>query len=221
MGNVMSHPATQEQLAQLFVMDGQAILHSEPSEQTTLTQLFAADANVATEPEAPSLQRAVTLGNLMVQMQDNVAALQLQLEAAKADLLKVETEDLPELLKELRMSAFTLEDGSKIEVKPDIQCGITEARRTAAHAWLVEHDFGGLIKTEVVKAFDRDARDEAVALAAEIQGVCEEKVHPATLKAFIKEQLEAGVSLPTELFGIFPFNRAKLTRAKAAKKSKS
>lgn len=227
MGQVMDYPATPAQeaaLAALFVVDGSADAANAQPAPGVLTELFSEDSAQADgEAEGATLQRAVKLGNLMVTMQENVASLQLQLEHAKADLLKLETEDLPELLKELSISSFTLEDGSSIEVKPDIQCGITEERRPAAHAWLVANEFGGLIKTDVVKSFSREERDEAVAFAAEVDGICKESVHPATLKSFIKEQMEAGNTVPADLFGIFPFNRAKLTRAKAkaSKKSKS
>jgi hypothetical protein len=42
----------------------------------------------------------------------------------------------------------------------------------------------------------------------------DEKIHPQTLKAFLKERMADGDSLPNELFGIFNFSKAKITMAK-------
>ena len=49
-----------------------------------------------------------------------------------------------------------------------------------------------------------------------------EAVHPATLKSFVKERMAAGASPPADMFGIFPYDKAKVKppKAKAAKKAK-
>jgi len=48
----------------------------------------------------------------------------------------------------------------------------------------------------------------------------EEGVHHSTLKSFVIEQREKGAELPLDLFGIHPYNRAKLAPPKV-KKSKA
>lgn len=160
------------------------------------------------------LQRAVQLAELLLQMRNKVQDMEKQLEVAKADLRRVEQEDLPELMQELGLETFKLKTGETIEVKPEIDCGISEERRGAAHDWLSANGFGGLIKTEVVAKFGRDERDAAVACAQQIGGEMIERVHPSTLKSFVKEQMSAGKPVPFDLFGVHPYSKVKVTAAK-------
>lgn len=166
------------------------------------------------------LKRIVELATLMQQQQQRVEELTNELATAKRDLARIETEDLPELMAEIGLTSVSLEDGSVVEVKQDVTCGISEDRRDAAHAWLIENGFGGLIKTEVVVAFGRGEKDAADEFSAEViqltgqHPTVKETVHAATLKSFVKEQLEAGVAIPFDTFAIHPFNKAKLKPAK-------
>lgn len=160
------------------------------------------------------LHRAVQLAELLLKLRENVTRLEGELETAKKDMRRVEQEDLPELMQELGLETFKLKSGETIEVKPEIDCGITEERRAKAHDWLTANGFGGLIKTEVVAKFGRDEREAAVACAEQIGGEMVERVHPSTLKSFIKEQMAAGKAVPFELFGVHPYNKVKITAAK-------
>ena len=160
------------------------------------------------------LRRALKMAELLIQLRKNVTDLTTQLDKAKEDLRRVEQEDLPELMSELGLETFKLASGESIEVKRDVECGISEERRARAHAWLVDNGFGGLIKTQLVKDFARGEREEAQAAAEKIGGDVVERVHPATLKSFIKEQLEAGKAVPFDLFAIHPINRVKITAPK-------
>lgn len=160
------------------------------------------------------LQRALKLAELLLAARKNVERLDAELRTAKDEVRRLEQEDLPELMQELGLETFKLASGESVEVKQDVECGISEERRARAHAWLTENGFGGLIKTEVVARFGRDERDAAVEAAEKINGEMVERVHPATLKSFVKEQMEAGRAIPFDLFGIHPFNRVKITAAK-------
>ena len=160
------------------------------------------------------LQRVVQLAELLLKLRANVSRLEDELKAAKEDVRRVEQEDLPDLMQELGLQTFKLATGEVVDVKQDVECGISEERRARAHAWLTENGFGGLIKTEVVAKFGRDERDAAVACAEQIGGEMIERVNPATLKSFVKEQMEAGRAIPFDLFAIHPFNRVKITSKK-------
>ena len=161
-----------------------------------------------------SLERVVALTQTMEKCAADIVAIKGQLEDAQEAFRRIEQEDLPELMRELGLDLVRLENGTTVSVDSDVQCAITEANRPAAHAWLVKHGFDGLIKTEVVRAFGRGELAEAQELAGTIGGALTEKVHPATLKAFVKEQMQAGQVVPFDLFSVFPFNRAKLKKAK-------
>ena len=41
-----------------------------------------------------------------------------------------------------------------------------------------------------------------------------EAVHPQTLKAFVREQVETGKELPFDLFGVYIANKTKITNNK-------
>jgi ABC-type sugar transport system substrate-binding protein len=124
-------------------------------------------------------------------------------------------------MREVGLAEMKLANGVEVVISEEVTAAITEERRAAAHAWLREHDFGGLIKTVVTVPFGRGEEEEARRLAAAIaeEHACElkEAIHPQTLKAFVKEQVEAGKPLPFELFGVFPFSRAKVKMPKGQK----
>jgi hypothetical protein len=159
------------------------------------------------------LKRVIQLANLMVEQRQRVDALKTDLEKATADLRAIETVDLPELMREVGMKSVTLDDGSMIDLVDEVDCGITEAKRPEAHKWLIENGFGGLIKTEVVVAFGRGEHEAALKCAEEVGGTAVERVHPATLKSFVKEQLAAGRAVPFDTFGVYPYSKAKLKKA--------
>ena len=160
------------------------------------------------------LQRAVKLAELLVELRKNAERLERELDAAKADVRRVEQEDLPELMAELGIETFRLTTGESIEVKPEVECNISEERRAAAHAWLLQHGFGGLIKTEVIVGFGRGEHDAAVQCAQAVGGSLIERVHPSTLKSFVKEQMAAGKPVPFDLFGVHPYSKVKITSPK-------
>lgn len=156
------------------------------------------------------LQRVVTLARIFVAQREMVERLEGQLAEAKAEARRLETEDLPELMREIGLARFELDDGSVIDVVDDVECSVSEERRAAAVGWLEANGFGGLIKTEVVVRFGKGEHDAAQRCAEETGGEARETIHPSTLKAFVKEQLAAGRPVPFETFGIRPFSRAKI-----------
>jgi hypothetical protein len=165
------------------------------------------------------LHRAVQLAELLIELRARVETLEQQLAAAKADARRVEQEDLPDLMQELGLEKFALRNGTVVEVRPEVDCSISEERRAAAHSWLVDKGFGGLIKTEVVVTFGRGEHAQAEDFAHDCveRGVhpsLTERVHPSTLKAFVKEQMAAGRPVPFDLFGVHPYNKVKLAAPK-------
>ena len=165
------------------------------------------------------LQRVVQLAELLLKLRENVESLETQLEKAKVDMRRVEQVDLPDLMQELGLETFKLKSGETVEVKPEVECSITEEKRAAAHSWLVSKGFSGLIKTEVVVTFGRGEHDAAEDFAEEVtkqgkQPNLVERVHPSTLKSFVKEQMAAGNPVPFDLFGVHPYSKVKITAAK-------
>ena len=172
------------------------------------------------ESPASTLERITELSQQLVAAIKAVEAADAEHKKAKDRQRQLEENDLPELMRELGVTDIKLKDGSAVKVVDEVSCSITEANRPKAHAWLVSHGFGGLIKTNVVVAFARDERDQAADCAKTItdntgrEAEVAESVHAMTLKSFVKEQLAAGMTLPEALFGIRPYAKAKITPPK-------
>ena len=167
-----------------------------------------------------SLEQITTLAQLLQQATANAEKLAAELQLAKEEVRRLTEDDLPEMMREVGMASFKLADGSEVKVTDEVDCAITVDRRPAAHAWLTEHGFGGLIKSALTVVYGSDEHDAACAAVAQVSALTghaaelEEKVHPQTLKAFIKEQMAAGLALPQELFSIRPYSKAKITSPK-------
>jgi hypothetical protein len=185
------------------------------------------------EVAAPVL-RVAALVQLAVQQESEMAKATAALAAAKESLRRTLMEDLPELMQELTLTDIKLLDGTSVEIKPEIDCGISEDNRFKAHQWLRERGFGALIKTEVTAKFGREQTEQAekavelLTEAFEADGIVpevKEAVHPATLKSFVKERMAAAAEEPDnvppiDLFSIFSYSKAKVIPPKLPKPPK-
>jgi hypothetical protein len=74
-----------------------------------------------------------------------------------------------------------------------------------------------LPKRKNTVSFGRNEDNKAAEYAGLAQGqgyqpVQKLKVEPMTLKALVRERLESGKEMPTDLFNVFAGNRTKITR---------
>lgn len=168
--------------------------------------------------KSDALARIEQLSRLMITQEAEVAKLTESIEKAKAELSRTKREDLPELMRELGLAQIKLSTGETITIRDDVAARIPEEKRAAAFDWLTEHGFDGIIKTSITVNYGRGETKQAVADAEEIQRLTkhlaslEENVHPQTLRAFIRERMEAGEVVPFDLFGVHPYSEAKITR---------
>ena len=135
----------------------------------------------------------------------------------KVDL--VSSEVIPTMMQEMNISTLKLADGTSVEVKPVYGASIPADKKEDAYTWLRENGLGDLIKNEVTVAFGRseDNKAQQYAVLAQGQGyepVQKLKVEPMTLKALVRERVEAGLDMPSDLFNLFTSNRTKITRNK-------
>ena len=135
----------------------------------------------------------------------------------KKELEHVSGEIIPTMMSEMGLSHLKLMDGSSVDVKPHYSATITVANKEAAFKWLRENGLGDIIKNEISVSFGRNednkAADYAV-LAQEhgFQPTQKLKVEPMTLKALVRERIEAGKDMPTELFNVFVGNKTTIKR---------
>jgi hypothetical protein len=129
----------------------------------------------------------------------------------------VSMEVIPTLMSEMGLAELKLVDGSVVTVKPNYSASITVANREAAFNWLRNNGLGDIIKNEISVSFGRNEDNKAAdyaSLAQErgYQPTQKLKVEPMTLKALVRERIEAGKEMPTELFNVFVGNQTTIKR---------
>jgi len=135
----------------------------------------------------------------------------------KKELEHISGEVIPTMMSEMGLSHLKLMDGSSVDVKPNYSANITIANREEAFNWLRNNGLGDIIKNEISVSFGRNEDNKAAdyaALAQErgFQPTQKLKVEPMTLKALVRERIEAGKEMPTELFNIFVGNKTTIKR---------
>jgi len=139
------------------------------------------------------------------------------LKQKKKNLEYISGEVIPTMMSEMGLSHLKLMDGSSVDVKPNYSATITVANREAAFNWLRNNGLGDIIKNEILVSFGRNEDNKAAdyaALAQErgFQPTQKLKVEPMTLKALVRERIEAGKDMPTELFNVFVGNKTTIKR---------
>ena len=150
-------------------------------------------------------------------MEDQVKLQEEALKSSKRELEIVSGEIIPTLLSEMGLSSLKLADGSSVDVKPFYSATITVQNREKAFNWLRINGLGDIIKNEISVSFGRNEDNKAAEYAnlAKGQGfqpTQKLKVEPMTLKALVRERVEAGKEMPTDIFNVFVGNRTKITR---------
>ena len=135
----------------------------------------------------------------------------------KKEFERLSGEVIPTMMAEMGLSHLKLMDGSSVDVKPNYSANISIANREKAFNWLRENGLGDIIKNEISVAFGRNEDNKAAdyaALAEErgFQPTQKLKVEPMTLKALVRERIEAGKEMPTEIFNVFVGNKTTIKR---------
>ena len=160
-------------------------------------------------------------------LEDRIKEKETDLKKLKKDSGIISEEVIPTMMTEMNISTLKLADGSAVEVKPIYGASLGQGRsesdsdfikrREEAFNWLRNNGLGDLIKNEVTVSFGRNEDNKASDYANLAQGqgyqpVQKLKVEPMTLKALVRERVEAGQDMPSDLFNVFAGNRTKITR---------
>ena len=162
------------------------------------------------------------LSDQVVKLQELEAELLVKEQEYKEMKRKVElvsSEVIPTMMQEMNISTLKLADGTSVEVKPVYGASIPADKKEEAYKWLRENGLGDLIKNEVTVAFGRseDNKTQQYAVLAQGQGyetIQKLKVEQMTLKALVRERVEAGLDMPSDLFSLLTSKRTKITRSK-------
>ena len=157
---------------------------------------------------------------------ERLEAMQQQLEIQedaikekKKQIQHISGEVIPTMMSEMGLAELKLHDGSHLKVSTSYRATITEANKEAAFNWLRNNGLGDIIKNEISVSFGRNEDNKAADYAELAKGqgfqpTQKMKVEPMTLKALVRERIEAGKSMPTELFGVFSENKTTIKRNK-------
>ena len=184
------------------------------------TQSSSIDFEQDQREDLDSVNEAKSLSDQVVKLrtlEDDLVLKEKELKELKRKVELVSGEVIPTMMQEMNISTLKLADGSSVEVKPIYGASITVANKEAAFKWLRDNGLGDLIKNEVTVAFGRHEDNKASQYAVLAQGqgyepVQKLKVEPMTLKALVRERVESGQDMPSDLFNVFVGNRTKLTR---------
>ena len=161
---------------------------------------------------ADQVERLETIAKTIEAAEEN-----LKLLKKKRDYISGEV--IPTMMSEMGLAELKLQDGSHLKVSTSYRATITEANKEAAFNWLRNNGLGDIIKNESSVSFGRNEDNKAAdyaALAQErgYQPTQKLKVEPMTLKALVRERIEAGKEMPTEIFGVFSENKTTIKRNK-------
>ena len=145
-------------------------------------------------------------------IQQSIETLEKSLKETKKDYDNVSGEVIPTMMAEMGLSQLKLMDGSSVEVKPYYAANISLKNREEAYNWLRSNGLGDIIKNEITVSFGRNEDNKAATYAnlAKGQGfqpTQKLKVEPMTLKALVRERIENGKEMPTDIFNVFVGNR--------------
>ena len=150
-------------------------------------------------------------------MEAEVKSDEERIKTKQKEIARISEDVIPTMLSEMGLSQLKLADGSSVDVKPFYSASISVANREKAYKWLSDNRLGDIIKNDVFVSFGRHEDNKAVDYAnlAKSQGfepTQKLKVEPMTLKALVRERIEAGKDMPMDIFNVYVGNRTKLTK---------
>ena len=161
---------------------------------------------------ADQVEKLDSLNKRLALQEDNI-------KNTKKDIDRLSGEVIPTMMTEMGLSELKLQDGSHLKVSTSYKAHITEANKEMAFNWLRDNGLGDIIKNEISVSFGRGEDNTAAHYAELAKGQGLEptqklKVEPMTLKALVRERIEAGKEMPTEIFGVFTENKTTIKRNK-------
>ena len=163
-------------------------------------------------PDTDKISVLANLARQQLQVEQTIEDMERSLTLKKDELKGLSEYKIPELFQELGIGQFKLSNGLKVSVSPYYS---GKAETNEAFDWLEENGHEDIIKGEYTIQYRRADRAKLFdfeQLANEMGFAVKDKlaVHPMTMKSFVREQLEAGVNLPRDLFNIFTGFKTKI-----------
>lgn len=172
------------------------------------------EEDVKVDVSDKKLETLAFWARLQVNLEKEIADKEEAVATLKARLKHISEGEIPSLMMEIGMSSFKLTNGSTVTTKQFYDAKLDDSNMEEGAKWLRENGHGALIKKTLTIDFDKAEGPDWDALVTEVALAIQSKagdgldftaklkqaVHHATLKAFVKEQVESGVAFPRELF---------------------
>ena len=163
------------------------------------------------------LERLLKLMEQQLAVEAYVDVCKVRLDEAEKAFNKLKFFTVPDLMDKLGIAEHKTVDGKELKMSEVLRGSIPEANLPKALDWLDSNGHEKLIKRTITIDFGKG--DEAWAKKFERDCAKRKKplnlkrkrgVHPQTLQAFVRGQLEEGVDFPMDLFGVFRQRFAKV-----------
>ena len=156
-----------------------------------------------------SMEQITQLAKTLLEADKKISLVEEELRKVKAHGRQLREETIPSAMQELGLASIKLSTGQTLTIKQDVYASIPEDNKTQAFGWLEEHGDGDLIKSIVKINFGRGELVEAGKLVDQLENrgmepQFDERIHPQTLKAWLRDKISRGISVPLDLFGARP-----------------
>lgn len=174
---------------------------AKTTDEDALMAAMAADAAAPREASPDALARITAAVTEMQNAEREAARLAALLEEQTRRVRTLREATLPALLDEAGVKELTLQDDFRLERTEEVFASIARQNEAAATKWLVANNYGSIIKSAFSIPFDKGDVKQMRTVAqllkkARIAFEIRTGVHAQTLKAFVREQLQAGKQLP-------------------------
>jgi|TARA_R100001509_G_scaffold104255_1_gene61438 hypothetical protein len=164
------------------------------------------------DPNALS-QKVIELKDL----EDEIANAEESIKKLKEQARIISHVEIPQMMETMNIKKLKLKDGETVEVGKFYSASIPEANKEAAFEWLRNNGLGDIIKNDVIVTFGRGEDNKASDYANLARGqgfepIQKVGVNPQTLKATLRERVESGLNMPSEIFKTFVGNQTKIKR---------
>jgi hypothetical protein len=150
-------------------------------------------------------------------LEDEIANAEESIKRLKEQAQILSQVEIPAMMQEMHITKLKLKDGESVEVKPFYSAAIIPEVQEQAFTWLRNNGLGDIIKNDITVTFGRGEDNKAAQYAVLARGqgfepVQKVGVHPQTLKAIVRERIETGQDMPSDLFKTYAGNSTKITR---------
>lgn len=173
-------------------------------------------AHVKLQAETDKAAVFQRLATMLEDAEHEVTKAEEALSQKKAIARDLREKTLPMALDELTADSVSLPDGRRIKVRESITVGPRKEDRGAVIDWLIQAGHAKLVADTLIAEFAKgDVRAElaqSMLKDVDIESRVEQAVHPQTLKAHVRKELEAGRDVPMDLLNVYRMRSAEVLR---------